>query len=174
KNGRIGEGLFLCTVAPFMPYTGGPGEGNAYGFMVSGITATKREFAVILPFLKKSLASFNVNSAYVNQCIQASQAAFQQVMKAGQTLRDTSDLIMKGWKNRNKRYDIMAEKRSDAMLGFERVYDLDTKETYQVNPQFWESYKLNHERFRMNNLQVIPRNNYELWNKAPKPQREIR
>jgi len=67
----------------------------------------------------------------------------------------------------------MAEKRSDAILGFERVYDSDTKETYQVNQQFRERYKLNHERFRMNNLQVIPNNNYELWNKAPKPQREI-
>jgi hypothetical protein len=174
KNGRIGEGLFLCTVATFMPYTGGPGGGNAYGFMVSGITATRREFAIILPFLTRSLASFNVNPAYVNRCIQASRAAFQQVMKTGQTLRETSDLIMKGWENRNKRYDIMAEKRSDAILGFERVYDSNTKETYQVNPQFWERYTLKHERFRMNNLQVIPGDNYELWNKAPKPQREIR
>lgn len=174
KNVKVGEGLFLCTVAPFMPFTRGPGGGNAYGFMVSGITATKREFPKILPILARSMASFNINPTYVNQCIKASQAAFQQIMRAGQTLRETSDLIMKGWEDRNKRYDIMAEKRSDGILGFERVYDPDTKEIYQVNSQFWERYKLNRERFRMNNLQVIPSNNYELWNKAPKPQREIR
>lgn len=68
----------------------------------------------------------------------------------------------------------MAEKRSDAILGFERVYDPDTKETFQINPEFWEDYKLNKQRFRMNNLQLLPDNNYKLWNKAPKPQREIR
>jgi hypothetical protein len=174
KQKKVGEGMFLCTVAPFMPFTGGPGGGNGYGFMVSGVTAAKSQFSKILPILVKSIGSLKVNPEYVNQCIQASNAAFQQVMRSSQTLQETSDLIMKGWQNRNKKYDIMAEKHSDAILGFERVYDPDTKETYQINPQFWEDYKLNKQRFRMNNLQVIPDNDYRLWNKAPKPQQEIR
>lgn len=174
KNQKVGEGLFLCTVAPFLPFTGAPGGGNAYGFMVSGITATKREFPIVLRILARSMASFNVNPTYVNQCINASQAAFRQIVKAGQTLREVSDLIIKGWEDRNKRYDIIAEKRSDSILGFKRVYDPDTKETYQVDPEFWHQYKLNRGRFRMNNLRVIPNNNYELWNRAPRPQREIK
>lgn len=174
KQAKVGEGMFLCTAAPFMPFTGGPGGGNGYGFMVSGVTAAKRQFPQIVSILVKSIGSFKVNPAYVNQCIQASNATFQQVMRSSQTLQETSDLIMKGWQNRNKTHDIMAEKRSDAILGFERVYDPDTKETYQINPQFWEGYKLNQQRFRMNNLQLLPDNNYKLWNKAPKPQREIR
>ena len=173
KDGEIGEGLFLCTVAQFMPYTGGPGGGNAYGFMVAGITAPKREFAKLQPILAKSIGSFSVAQTYVNRCIQASQAAFQQVIRASHTLRETSDIIMKGWEKRNKTYDIMAEKQSDTILGFERVYDPDTKETYQVAPQFWEQYKLHRERFKMNKLQVVPGNNYGLWNMAPKLQREI-
>lgn len=174
KSQKAGEGLFMCTVAPGAPYTGGPGGGSAYGFMVAGITAPKKEFAKLQPFLAKSLGSFSISQTYVNQCIHSSQAAFQQVMKAGQTLRETSDMIMEGWESRNKTQDIMAEKQSDAMLGFERVYDPDTQETYQVDPQFWEQYKLKRERFETNNLQVIPSSNYGLWNKAPKPQREIR
>jgi len=174
KNQKAAEGLFLCTVAPGAPYTGGPGGGSAYGFMVAGITAPKREFAKLQPVLTKSIGSFSISQTYANQCIQSSQAAFQQVMQAGQTLRETSDMIMEGWQGRNKTHDIMAEKQSDAMLGFERAYDPDTKETYQVDPQFWEEYKLNQERFEKDNLQLIPNNNYGLWNKAPKPQGEIR
>lgn len=174
ENGRVGEGLFLCTVVPFMPFNGGPGSGNAYAFMFSGATAEKSQFARILPFLTRSLGSFQIRPVYVNQCIQSSRQAFQQVMKAGDTLRETSDMIMKSWEERNKTYDILAEKRSDAMLGYERVYDPDTNETYKVEPEFWENYKLNHERYRMNNLQLVPGNNYELWNRGARDQREIR
>ncbi len=173
KNGRIAEGMFICTVAPVTPFTGGTGGGLAYGFMVSGITAPKKEFSHIMPVLLKCLGSFKVKPSYINQCMQISQAMFQQVMQASKTLRETSDLIMKSWQNRNKTYDIIAEKQSDAILGVERVYDPDTGETYHVDPTFWEHYKSNRKQFRMNNLQLIPDNNYRLWNKVPKPQREI-
>ncbi len=174
KNRRIGEGFFLCTVAPIIPFTGGPGGGIGYGFLISGVTASKREFPKLLPVLTSSLSSLNINHDYIDQCIQMSQREFQGIIRAGETLQETSDLIMKGWKNRSRQYDIIAEKRSDSILGFERVYDPATGNTYHVRPKFWQYYKLNRNRFEMKNLRLIPNNSYELWNKAPRPQREIR
>ena len=44
EGGNLGEGLFLVTVAPFMPFMGGPGGSSAYGLLITGITAPKREF----------------------------------------------------------------------------------------------------------------------------------
>ena len=174
KNGKAGEGMFLCTVAPGVPFTGGPGGGIAHGSLINGVTATKGRFAELLPVLRRCLESYQIDPTYVKRCVQASGAAFQQVQSAGQTLSETSDMIMEGWQERNKRYDTMAEKRSDAMLGFERVYDPDTQETYQVDPQFWEDYQVNSEHFEMNDLEKVPENDHELWDKAPQPQREIR
>ena len=174
KDGKVGEGLFLCTVAPFMPYTGSPGAGNAYGFLVTGITAPHEYFARSLPILEKSISSFTINRNYANNCIRSSQGQFQQVIQVGQSLRETADMIITGWENRNQRSDIIAEKRSDAILDYERVYDPATNQTYQVNPEFWEKYKLNRRRYKMNNLQLIPNDNYDLWNQAPQNQKQIR
>ena len=174
KNGKAGEGMFLCTVAPGMPFTGGPGGGHAYGSLINGVTAAKRQFAELIPVLTKCLESYQIDPAYVRRCIQASGAAFERVRSAGQTLSETSDMIMEGWQNRNKRYDTMAEKRSDAILGYERVYNPDTGETFQVDPQFWEDYQLNQEHFEMNDLEAVPESDHGLWDKAPKPQWEIR
>ena len=44
EQGAPGEGLFLLTVGPFMPYMGGPGGGNAFGLMFTGITAPSMSF----------------------------------------------------------------------------------------------------------------------------------
>ncbi|MCK4462200.1 MAG: hypothetical protein KAW46_10370, partial [candidate division Zixibacteria bacterium] len=38
KDGRLGEGLFLVTVAVVMPMTGSPGSGIAYGMNILGVT----------------------------------------------------------------------------------------------------------------------------------------
>ena len=40
--------------------------------------------------------------------------------------------IMDSWKKRNKSFDIMSQKQSDATLGYERVYDTDTGEIYKA------------------------------------------
>ena len=39
---------------------------------------------------------------------------------------------MNAWENRSKIYDIMSQKQSDQILGYERVYNTDTNEIYKV------------------------------------------
>jgi hypothetical protein len=78
-------------------------------------------------------------------------------------------MIMQGWESRNRSYDIMAEKRSDAILERDRVYNPETDEVYEVGPQFWEHYRLNRQQYRQKELEQLPDGDYRLWDKPLLP-----
>jgi hypothetical protein len=52
-------------------------------------------------------------------------------------------MIMDSWEKRNKSYDIISQKQSDATLGYERVYDTETGEVYKAYNGFTDEYKGN-------------------------------
>lgn len=164
---HVGEGLFLINVAQVLPYTGGPGASLAFGFIVIGVTAPEGEFIDLQPQLVKSVQSFTLTQNYVNQCLAESQKQWENVLKAGKTLSEASDIITKGWEERNKTYDIISEKRSDAILGKERLYDPSTNQVYEVDNGFFEKYDLNRNKFEMNNLKLLTGDNYNLWMQSP-------
>jgi len=163
----LGEGLFLVTVAPVLPFTGGPGGGLGYGFSITGITAPKREFRNIENTLVKSIESFNVSQSYVNNCLAQQASTYAGILKAGKTLSETSDIIMQGWENRNKTDDILSEKYSDATLGRERLYDPNNGEVYEFENGFYDKYRLEQSKYEMSNLQPLPDDNHDLWTKPP-------
>jgi hypothetical protein len=78
EDGNLGEGLFLVTVAPFMPFMGGAGGGNAYGILITGITAPKREFRNIENILVKSVESFTLSESYVSNCLHINNLFHQE------------------------------------------------------------------------------------------------
>ena len=47
---------------------------------------------------------------------------------------------MSAWENRQKSYDIMSQKQSDATLGYERVYDTETGDIYKAYNGFTDDY----------------------------------
>jgi hypothetical protein len=167
KNGKVGEGLFLVTVVPFMPYSGGPGGGTAYGIMVTGITAQKEEFNHLQQSLIRSIQSFYLSQEYVSQCLRTQKQTYAGIMKAGQTLREASDIITNGWNNRAHTYDILSEKYSDSILGYERLYDPDTGTVYTFEKDFYNQYRLNPNSYNKPNLKPLPDNNYKLWSTPP-------
>lgn len=167
EKGQLGEGLFLLTVAPFMPFMDGPGGGNAYALLFTGITAPMGELQQLEKALVQPLQTFTIQPAYVQNCIYQQQVIYDGILKAGKTLSDASDLIMEGWKNRNRSDDIIAQKRSDAILGNERLYNPDTGQVYQFENGFFDSYNLNRNQYEMSNLQMLPGDNYDLWMQAP-------
>jgi hypothetical protein len=167
QGGSLGEGLFLVTVAPVLPFNGGPGAGLGYGFSIIGITAPKREFQEIEDLLVRSVGSYTTSQSYVSNCLAQQANTYGAILKAGKTLSETSDIIMQGWENRNKVDDVLAEKRSDAMLGRERLYDPNTGEVYEFENGFYDKYKLEQSRYEMNDLQPLPDESHNLWTKAP-------
>lgn len=167
QDEQVAEGLFLVTVVPLMPSTGGPGGGIAYGLQIIGITSSKREFRELENTLVTSVQSFTVTQSYVDNCMRQQEETYAGILRAGKTLSDASDIIMDGWEKRNKVDDITAEKRSDAILGNERVCDPETGEVYEFETGFYEKYDINRDRYEMNNLKPLLDDDWDLWMKAP-------
>jgi hypothetical protein len=174
ENGVVGEGQFLGTVWVFSPFTGSPAGGTAYGSILLGVTAPKREFKDVEARLIASLESFNMTRNYVDWCIAQQRELWGAVARQGQTLRETSDLIFDGWVNRSQASDIMAEKGSDAIRSVERVYDPATNQVYEVGAGWYADYDLHRGDYTMNGLQLLPNDSVELWTSAPADGREIR
>jgi len=167
QGGNLGEGLFLVTVAPMLPFNGGPGAGIGYGFCIIGIAAPQNEFSTLEATLSKSIASFTFGQSYVQNCMAQQAETYKGILKAGKTLSEASDIIVQGWENRNRTDDIISEKYSDATLGRERLYDPNTGEVYEFENGFYDKYRLDQNKYEMNNLQPLPGDNHDLWMKAP-------
>ena len=167
QNDKLGQGLFTVTVAPMIPFMGSPGGGIGYGFLVVGISAPKAEFPKVEASLIECLESFQLSESYVRKCMAEQEAAWRGVFKAGKTLSESSDMIMEGWQNRNRTDDIIAEKRSDAILGKERLYDPNTGEVYEFENGFHDKYRLDPGKWNLADLKPLPGDNYDLWTKPP-------
>jgi hypothetical protein len=165
QDGRVGEGLFTATIVQATPYMGGPGGHTGRALMFSGITAPHNEFRQVSTSLIRSLGSFYLNDEYVAAYVRATQDQYAGIMRAGQTLRESSEIVTRGWEARNRTYDIISVKRSDAILGKERVYDPDTGLVYEVPLGYYHKYNINRNSFTMSNLQQLPDNSWEAWTK---------
>lgn len=174
KNGKVCEGLFVCTVAQSTPFLNGPGGGNAHAWLFSGVTGEKGHFLKIKDSLLNSMKSFKLNPTVSKQCIRSIQQQYADILKASKTLNDASDIIMKGWEERNKVDDVIAEKRSDAILEKNRIFDPETGKTYYVTNDFWETYKQNRSNFEMNKLEVLEGSDYNTWMETPLNQKNIK
>jgi hypothetical protein len=166
SQGGLGEGQFFLTTSTLIPLTGYPSGGIGYGMTFFGIAAEKKEFKNLEKTLGKSINSFAVSQEYIDACIRGQNAAAASASKTIKTLSETSDTIMSGWENRNKVDDIISEKRSDAMLGRERVYDPDTGTVYDVNNGFYDDYNSERQKFDMSRLEKLPESDWALWNAA--------
>ena len=166
QNEKLGQGLFTVTVAPLLPFSGSPGGGIGCGFVLVGISAPKAEFPKIEGDLVNCIGSLHISESYVRECIAEQEEAWKGVLKAGKTLSGTSDIIMKGWESRNKTDDIIAEKRSDAILGRERLYDSSTGQVYEFENGFYDKYKLEPDKWNLSDLKPLPNDGYDLWMKS--------
>ena len=86
-----------------------------------------------IEFSKKFIKGFNKEEKQLMATIQANQRIYDQI----------SDMIMDSWNKRNSSYDIISQKRSDATLGYERVYDTQTGDIYKAYNGFTDGYSGN-------------------------------
>ena len=161
------QGQFMATVAEFMPFMNGPGGGTGIAGMVVGVMAPVPEFPELHDDLLAALGSFQFSEAYVQEGLAQGRENFAGIMRAGQTLRETSEMVARSYQASEPSSDIALQQWSDAMLGNERVYDPDTNEVYEVPNGFYDTYDLDRGRYDMNNLQQLPAGDVGLWTSAP-------
>lgn len=148
SNGKDGEGIFTA-------YVYDPGAYYVSENIMSGkkidiqylivydtifITTPKDEFIDWEDTLNTICSSLTFTDTFINGFNQQQDAVmknFQQIRAIG---NEISDGIMDSWNKRNKSFDIMSQKQSDAILGYERVYDTETNEIYKAYNGFTDDY----------------------------------
>ncbi len=84
-----------------------------------------------LKFTEKFMKGFNDEENAMMASVMANQAVYES----------TSAMIMDSWEQRSSSYDIISQKRSDATLGYERVYDTETGDVYRAYNGFTDDYQ---------------------------------
>jgi hypothetical protein len=161
----VSEGLFLLTTVPIQLAAYGPSANLGIVFSFIGITAPLGQLETMMSPAGNCLSSFNIEENYLNNCIRISDSRTQSTLQVGRTLATISDGIMKSWENRSRTNDIISQKRSDQILGRDRLYDPVNGKVYEVDNNFIEKYLTNPEKYNLSNLQKLPPNDYDLWNK---------
>ena len=141
SKGEAGEGMFLATVVNFgNSYQMGVDMGYYMIYDITAITSKKDEFIDYQDILMKCANSIEFTDSYVNKTIDDSNAQTQKSLQINAQIQASFDSYMNAWENRSKTYDIMSQKQSDAILGYERVYDTDTGEIYKAYNGFTDDY----------------------------------
>ena len=148
SNGKEGEGIFTA-------YVYDPGAYYVNENIMSGkkidiqylivydtifITTPKDEFIDWEDTLNTICSSLTFTDTFINGFNQQQDAVmknFQEIRAIG---NEISDGIMDSWNKRNTSFDIMSQKQSDAILGYERVYDTETNEIYKAYNGFTDDY----------------------------------
>ncbi len=126
---RRGEGMFTGSLCPGI-VMGNVGCNVMYN--ISGITAPEGELGEWTATLAKVLGSVRYSDAF-----EATAMRDQRIREAGnaklaQTLRQTSEIVVRGWEERQKGFDARVGRRSDATLGYERVVEKDGGRVYRA------------------------------------------
>lgn len=148
EQGKEAEGLFTA-------YVYDPGPYYVYENIISGkqidtyylivyntvfITAPKDEFINWEETLNTMVSSLQFTETFIS----GYNTQQDTVMKTFQNVRSIcnqiSDSIMSSWESRNAAYDRMSQKQSDAILGYERVYDTENGDVYKAYNGFTDDY----------------------------------
>ena len=141
---RRGEGLFTGTLCRGIVLTGNVGCNVMYN--ISGVTAPEGELGDWAETLAKVLGSVRYSEAFEATAARDAQIRAAGNAKLAQTLQQTSDLVVRGWEERQKGFDARVGKRSDATLGYERVVEKDSGRVYRAYNGFLDASE-NQRRF---------------------------
>lgn len=141
-NGKDGEGLFLASVVDFGSGQYQAGVDMLYYMVydIMAITSEKDKFIDYKDILLQTVNSIEFSDSYVKTTIDNSNAQTQKALELSASIQRAFDSYMSAWENRSKSYDIMSQKQSDAMLGYERVYDTENGDIYKAYNGFTDDY----------------------------------
>ena len=138
----MAEGLFTATIKDIGTIKNGSLDVGYYIVYYTAFITTPKEELVnyesnLLDCLKSLSFSEQFEKGFYNELKQNQQTANFNRAQA----QSISQNIMDSWNKRQKSSDIQSQKRSDATLGYERVYDTETGDIYKAYNGFSDDYK---------------------------------
>lgn len=144
QNDGESEGLFNACVVDFGTLGYGNDQFSYYmAYNVSGITTSKDNLINYEKILLESLNSIEFSTSYAKTTVDGINQQTNNALNIANQLSQAYKSYNDAWSNRQKSYDIMSQKQSDATLGYERVYDTETGEIYKAYNGFTDNYKGN-------------------------------
>ena len=141
NNKKKGEGMFLASIVNFgNQYQGGSDILYYMVYDIISVTANENDFIDYKDILLKSVNSIEFSDSYVKKTIDDNNAQTKKAMDLNASIQRAFDSYMSAWESRSKSYDIMSQKQSDAIIGYERVYDVETNEIYKAYNGFTDDY----------------------------------
>ncbi len=147
-NGELNQGLFTASVKSAGSYMVSENIMNIFGpqidvwplmiYNIMYMSAPDAEFVNWQPILDNCLATISFSQEFLNGFNEEENTVLKTVQANQKIYDQMSDMIMDSWEKRNASYDIMSQKRSDATLGYDRVYDTDTGEIYKADLDFMD------------------------------------
>ncbi|MGI6615480.1 MAG: hypothetical protein ACOX30_05620 [Dethiobacteria bacterium] len=160
------EGLFAGSVFDLLTYdAGGVDSGHYAVYVVTGISAPADEFLFLEETLAQSLGSFQFDQSYIQQGVAKIEWETEKALEIGKTLSEANDSYNQAWHDRQPAKDTVGQKDSDKTLGYDRLYDTETGETYRAELGFYDEYDHNRDQFANPNLERVPDDGYELYGK---------
>lgn len=136
-----GEGLFTAAVTEGLVMTD-PGFDCGY-YNVYNITGISAPYGMLNEYediLRRIVGSIQYSDAFIDTCSQNQGNILKSASYVNQIMQDTSNIITEGWNARQKSYDVISQKYSDATLGYERVRDInDPEKIYRAYNGFMDS-----------------------------------
>ena len=157
ENGAACEGLMTAQptrMEPSMVMNGTDVTPDiVYDFM--GFTAPQGEMLELEPVLSACLGSFAFTEDFVRESVRASEDVSEIIRQMSANVQAAYDSYNSAWENRETTYDILSQQRSDATLGYDRLYDAETGEVYRAEQGFWDDYDLHRDAYSNPNLQRV-------------------
>ena len=130
---RKGEGMFSGTLYNALSmYQSGIDVGYNAMYNVNGITAQYGQLGEYQDALLEILHSVQYTDSFLKTVARNQNQSMDAARQLNSTLQATSDIITSGWNERQKTYDAVSAKYSDAIMGYETVYDIETGEVYKA------------------------------------------
>ena len=161
------EGLFAAGVADAMTtYMYDVDAGYYVVYYITGISAPADEFYLLQDALAESLSSFQYAESYIQQGVQRIDEGTKLALEIGNMLSQSADAYNQAWHVRQRPVDALSQKRSDARLGYDRLYDTETGEIYRAELGFYDQYDLHRDEYTNPYLQPVPDDGYDLYEKG--------
>ena len=153
SNNKPAQGLFTASVKDIGSYYVNSNMFNLFSEKIDVwplnvyntilMTAPDEEFNNWQGILNNCLSSMEFSETFINGFNNEEKILMSTIQANQKIYNATSDMIMDSWEKRNNSYDIISQKRSDATLGYERVYDTETGDIYKAYNGFTDDYSGN-------------------------------
>ena len=132
ESGKTAEGVFTATIKEFAM----PPVVLLIVYNTIFFTVPEGELVDWLSVLNYCVSTIRFSNEFTNGYYRQEGQVVANAQALQAICNQTSDIITSGWNERQKTYDILSQKRSDATMGYERVRNTETGDIYKATVGF--------------------------------------